>query len=144
MQKFIIVEDNIKHITEEGLNKLKGVKVSSKEPEFIDDSDIEVEVATSSLNSVDNRLIDTLNNVILRNEKDIDHLRSENDKLLELLQQQNQLILNSQKLQEKSLSNTELLLLEKRELLAERKQDYELKEQTNTILKRLKFIFKGK
>lgn len=144
MQKFIVVEDNIKHITEEGLNKLKGIRVESKEPELMDDGDIEVEVATSSLNSVDNRLIEVLNDVIVTKEKDIDYLRNENGKLMELLQQQNQLLLNSQKLQEKSLSNTELLLLEKRELLAERKQEFELQKQTDSIFKRLKFIFKGK
>lgn len=144
IQKFIIIEDGIKHLSQEGLNKLKGIKVKEQEPEFIDYNDIEVEVATSSLNSIDERLIDTLNNVISRNEKDINHLKSENNKLMELLQQQNQLILNSQKLQEKALNNTELLLLEKQSVLAERKLEYELKQKTNSIFKRLKFILRGK
>ena len=144
IQKFIVVEDGIKHLTEDGLKKLKGIKIESKEPELMKDIDVEVEVATSSLNSVDNRLIEVLNDVIVTKEKDIDHLRNENDKLMELLQQQNQLLLNSQKLQEKSLSNTELLLLEKRELLAERKQEFELNKQTNSIFKRLKLVFRGK
>ena len=41
-----------------------------------------------------------------------------------LLEQQNQIILNSQELQKTALSNTELLLLEKREELKKRNEEF--------------------
>lgn len=67
--------------------------------------------------------------------EELKHLREENKRLLALLeqqnalmQQQNQLLLNSQMLQQKALSNTEALLLEKRKELEERKQQYSKKK----------------
>lgn len=67
--------------------------------------------------------------------EELKHLREENKRLLALLeqqnalmQQQNQLLLNSQMLQQKALSNTEVLLLEKRKELEERKQQYSKKK----------------
>lgn len=67
--------------------------------------------------------------------EELKYLREENKRLLALveqqnalMQQQNQLLLNSQMLQQKALNNTELLLLEKRKELEERKETYTKKK----------------
>ena len=143
IQKYIILEDGIKHLTENGLRKLKGIKIEEKEAEYISDDDIEMEVATTSLHSVDNKLIEVLTGVISSKERDVDHLRGENERLVSLLEQQNQLLLNSQKLQDKALSNTEILLLEKRQQLIERKEKVDEKSKFG-FMGRLKYLFSGK
>ncbi|HAT4181351.1 TPA: DNA-binding protein [Clostridium perfringens] len=56
--------------------------------------------------------------------EEIERLRADNKRLMVLLEQQNQIILNSQELQKKALSNTELLLLEKREELKRRNEEF--------------------
>ncbi|MGL5575970.1 MAG: DNA-binding protein [Sarcina sp.] len=142
IQEFIVIVDGIKHLTKEGVDKLKGIKVEHKEAEEVDVDQVEVEIGATSLNSSDNKLVEILNNVIASKDKDINHLKEENKKLMDLMQQQNQLILNSQKLQEKALNNTEMLLLEKRQQLLERQE--ENKKNEEGFFTRLKYVFKKK
>lgn len=136
IKEYIVVIDGIKHLTKDGLDRLKGIKVEPKCEETIEVDEVEIEVATTS-ESTDNKLFEVLNSVIASKDKDIEHLKEENKKLMDLMQQQNQLILNSQKLQEKALNNTEMLLLEKRQELLERQE--QSKQKKEGFFKRFRF-----
>ncbi|WP_280538619.1 DNA-binding protein, partial [Clostridium perfringens] len=65
-----------------------------------------------------------LEKVIKQQVEEIERLKDDNKRLLYLLEQQNNIILNCQELEKKALNNTELLLLEKREELKKRAEEY--------------------
>ena len=106
-KQYIIIEKGIKHISEDGINHLKGV-----EPKDL---------------------------LIKQQVEEIERLRADNKKLMMLLEQQNQIILNTQELQKQALNNTELLLLEKREELKRRNEEFN--KQNNSWFKRFKLNF---
>ncbi|WP_283699258.1 DNA-binding protein [Clostridium perfringens] len=68
--------------------------------------------------------IDSRDILIKEQSEEIERLRKNNKKLMDLLEQQNQIILNSQDLQKQALTNTEILLLEKKEELKKRNEEF--------------------
>lgn len=95
---YISVIDGIKHINTDGLKSLKGETLDKKYEE--------------------------LEQLIKQQVEEINRLRADNTRLMTLLEQQNTIILNSQELQKQALNNTETLLLEKREELKKRAEEY--------------------
>ncbi|EOT2903456.1 DNA-binding protein [Clostridium perfringens] len=112
-KQYIVVKDGIKHINAEGLKSLKGETIDKKYEE--------------------------LEYLIKQQVEEIERLREDKKRLLNLLEQQNQIILNSQELQKQALNNTETLLLEKREELKRRAEEYE--KQNNSWFKKFKLKF---
>lgn len=112
-KQYIIIEKGIKHINAEGLLCLKGETIDKKYEE--------------------------LEQLIKLKVEEVKILREDNKRLMVLLEQQNQIILNSQELQKQALSNTELILLEKREELKRRAKEYE--KQNNSWFNRFKIKF---
>ncbi|HAT4108523.1 helix-turn-helix domain-containing protein [Clostridium perfringens] len=80
-----------------------------------------------------------LEKVVKQQVEEIERLRADNKRLMILLEQQNKIILNSQELQKKALNNTELLLLEKREELKRRAEEYN--KRSNHWFKKFKIKF---
>lgn len=80
-----------------------------------------------------------LDKVIKQQVQEINRLREENKRLILLIEQQNQIILNSQELQKQALNNTEILLLEKREELKRRAEEYS--KRSNHWFNRFKIKF---
>ncbi|EHK2405013.1 DNA-binding protein [Clostridium perfringens] len=68
--------------------------------------------------------VDSKDILIKEQRAEIERLREDNKRLMSLLEQQNTIILNSQELQKQALSNTEILLLEKREELKRRNEEF--------------------
>ncbi|HBI6911304.1 TPA: DNA-binding protein [Clostridium perfringens] len=68
--------------------------------------------------------VDSKDLLIKEQRAEIERLREDNKKLMSLLDQQNNIILNSQELQKQALTNTEILLLEKREELKRRNEEF--------------------
>ena len=68
--------------------------------------------------------VDSKDLLIKEQRAEIERLREDNKRLMSLLEQQNTIILNSQELQKQALSNTEILLLEKREELKRRNEEF--------------------
>lgn len=68
--------------------------------------------------------VDSKDLLIKEQRAEIERLREENKRLMSLLEQQNTIILNSQELQKQALTNTEILLLEKREELKRRNEEF--------------------
>lgn len=112
-KEYISTIDGIKHINADGLKSLKGETIDKKYEELEQLMKLKVE--------------------------EVERLRADNKRLMILLEQQNQIILNNQELQKQALSNTELLLLEKREELKRRAEEYE--KQNNSWFNRFKIKF---
>lgn len=140
-KEFIILNEESKYISEEGFQVLK--KGSIKAKEIIETSKEQVDINFGELQTVDNRLVDTLNSIIESKDEDIKDLKVENKKLLQLMEQQNQLLHNSQKIQQQALSTTEQILLEKRQQLLIRETEYKLNRKLSWK-HRLRILFKGK
>lgn len=68
--------------------------------------------------------VDSKDLLIKEQRAEIERLREDNKRLMNLLEQQNNIILNSQELQKQALTNTEILLLEKREELKRRNEEF--------------------
>lgn len=68
--------------------------------------------------------IDSKDLLIKEQRAEIERLREDNKRLMNLLEQQNNIILNSQELQKQALTNTEILLVEKREELKRRNEEF--------------------
>ncbi|EDT13378.1 hypothetical protein [Clostridium perfringens] len=68
--------------------------------------------------------VDSKDLLIKEQRAEIERLREENKRLMSLLEQQNTIILNSQELQKQALTNTEILLLKKREELKRRNEEF--------------------
>ena len=68
--------------------------------------------------------VDSKDLLIKEQRAEIVRLREDNKRLMSLLEQQNNIILNSQELQKQALTNTEILLLEKREELKRRNEEF--------------------
>lgn len=68
--------------------------------------------------------VDSKDLLIKEQRAEIERLREENKRLMSLLEQQNIIILNSQEVQKQALTNTEILLLEKREELKRRNEEF--------------------
>ncbi len=68
--------------------------------------------------------VDSKDLLIKEQRAEIERLREDSKKLMSLLDQQNNIILNSQELQKQALTNTEILLLEKREELKRRNEEF--------------------
>lgn len=68
--------------------------------------------------------IDSKELLIKEQRAEIERLREDNKRLMSLLEQQNTIILNSQELQKQALTNTEILLVEKREELKRRNEEF--------------------
>lgn len=68
--------------------------------------------------------VDSKDILIKEQRAEIERLREDNKRLMSLLEQQNTIILNSQELQKQASSNTEILLLEKREELKRRNEEF--------------------
>ncbi len=68
--------------------------------------------------------VDSKDLLIKEQRAEIERLREDNKRLMSLLEQQNTIILNLQELQKQALSNTEILLLEKREELKRRNEEF--------------------
>lgn len=68
--------------------------------------------------------IDSKDLLIKEQRMEIERLREDNKRLMSLLEQQNNIILNSQELQKQALTNTEILLVEKREELKRRNEEF--------------------
>ncbi|HAT4315887.1 TPA: DNA-binding protein [Clostridium perfringens] len=83
--------------------------------------------------------VDSKDLLIKEQRAEIERLREDNKRLMSLLEQQNTIILNSQELQKQALSNTEILLLEKREELKRRNEEFNKHSKLFNWF-RLKFI----
>lgn len=134
IQQYISIIDGVKCINEEGLNLLRNnrfkgleTKFKSLETEFnLNDNDsIKNEKDDKKIN---NELKDLYEKLLESKDSEIINLREENKKLLQIIEQQNKLLLNQQVLQEKVLSTTELMLLEKRKTLEERQEKFREKK----------------
>lgn len=68
--------------------------------------------------------VDSKELLIKEQRMEIERLREDNKRLMVLLEQQNNIILNSQELQKQALTNTEILLVEKREELKRRNEEF--------------------
>ena len=68
--------------------------------------------------------VDSKDLLIKEQRAEIERLREDNRRLMSLLEKQNNIILNSQELQKQALTNTEILLLEKREELKRRNEEF--------------------
>lgn len=68
--------------------------------------------------------IDSKELLIKEQRAEIERLREDNKRLMSLLEQQNTIILNSQELQKQALTNTEILLVEKKEELKRRNEEF--------------------
>ncbi|EPB8149639.1 DNA-binding protein [Clostridium perfringens] len=112
-KQYIVVKDGIKNINENGLKILKGETIDKRYEE--------------------------LEQLIKQQVEEIIRLRENNKRLLDLIEQQNNIILNNQELQKKALSNTELLLLEKREQLKRKNEEWN--KQNNSWFKKFKLKF---
>lgn len=138
INKYISCIDGVKYISEEGFQLLKDSCINAKE--IIEELNEEVIVVkqVDSIDStgVDNRIIDIL-------ERNNLYLKEENKKLLELVEQSNKLLHTEQQLQQKVLTNTELLLVEKRKELEIREIDYNLNKKLS-LKERVRILFKGK
>ena len=83
--------------------------------------------------------VDSKDLLIKEQRAEIERLREDNKRLMSLLEQQNNIILNSQELQKQALTNTEILLLEKREELKRRNEEFNKHSKFFNWV-RLKFI----
>lgn len=128
LKDYIVIVDGVKYLTDDGLLFLKSLKESENQK-------------TSEIFNEES-LVNILNDVIKSKDRDIDYLRDKNEKLLELIKQQNQLLNNSQNNEQIALSNTEILLLEKRQQLLLREVEYKL-SMKKSFKERLKFLFTG-
>lgn len=128
LKDYIVIVDGVKYLTDDGLLFLKSLKESENQK-------------TSEI-FTEESLVNILNDVIKSKERDIDYLRDKNEKLLELIKQQNQLLNNSQNNEQIALSNTEILLIEKRQQLLLREVEYKL-SMKKSFKERLKFLFTG-
>ena len=139
-EHLIIVGDS-KHISKQGFQLLKEGSIKNKE--IIEELNLDTDKKFNELQTMDTRLIDTLNSVIISKDEDIKDLKEENKKLLNIMEQQNQLLHESQQLQQKALSNTEMLLVQKRYELLIRAQEIE-DNKKKSFRERLRIFFKGK
>lgn len=135
IKAYIVMVEGVKHLSIEGLNKLKGVEGKFAEGNVYEETASTKFNDTCSINStiystdVKNSLVGQLEKIIEGKDKEIEFKNKEIERLMEIIQQQNKLLLNSQVIQQKVLSNTELLLLEKREELKQRQEEKNKKKR---------------
>lgn len=120
---FINESTGYKKITEEGLLFFKEVYNVQEETA--------AEEFTKDFKEIVEEIKELYKDLLAEKESTIEYLKKENARLLELMEQQNKLILNSQINEQKSLSNTEVLLLEKQKELEERKKQFQENKESD-------------
>lgn len=135
-ERFTIMVKGNKRITEVGLEHFKKLynvdldnpkETQSNEEAFTEFSNDFVE----DIKALYKDIINQKDEIILQKNKDIEYLKKENLRLIDVIEQQNKLVLNTEISVQKALSNTEKLLIEKKQELEERKKQFDENSNVN-------------
>lgn len=128
---YVRKEKGIKGVTAEGLNLFKEDYCIENLYKEIQEEERETLNNDPIVNQDIKELIEEYKDLIQQYKRTIEYLEKENSRLIDVIEQQNKLILNSQVSEQKALNNTELMLLEKRTELDERKKKHNENNNVN-------------